>query len=71
MAQLGPREAEAAQEEKRREWAGRGRGGPREGGREGEGEKEREEERTLAAGREREREDFGPDLAQREEGDYF
>nr|BAD54078.1 hypothetical protein [Oryza sativa Japonica Group] len=41
------------------------RGGPREGGRGGEGEKEREEERTLAAGRERERED----LAQREEGD--
>nr|BAD36454.1 hypothetical protein [Oryza sativa Japonica Group]BAD36559.1 hypothetical protein [Oryza sativa Japonica Group] len=44
-----------------------GRAGQRERGK----EKEREGERTLAAGREREREVFGPDLAQREEGDYF
>nr|BAD17838.1 hypothetical protein [Oryza sativa Japonica Group] len=66
----GPRgeEGEVARGEREEggSWAGRGREGPREGGREGEGEKEREEERTLAAGREREGEDFGPDLAQRE-----
>nr|BAD31650.1 hypothetical protein [Oryza sativa Japonica Group]BAD31876.1 hypothetical protein [Oryza sativa Japonica Group]BAD31880.1 hypothetical protein [Oryza sativa Japonica Group] len=58
-------------EGERRELGRGGRGGPREGGRGGEGEKEGEEERTLASGREIEREDFGPDLAQSEEGDYF